>query len=30
MTIREKMHNMELYLPNDKEIWEKIVGWVPV
>ena len=23
MTVREKMHNMELYLPNDKEIWDE-------
>lgn len=23
MTIREKMHNMELYLPSDNEIWEE-------
>lgn len=23
MTVREKMHNMELYLPTDQEIWEE-------
>lgn len=28
MTIREKMHNMELYLPNDKEIWEEQQGYM--
>lgn len=28
MTIREKMHNMELYLPSDKEIWEEQQGYM--
>lgn len=28
MTIREKMHNLELYLPNDKEIWEEQQGYM--
>lgn len=26
MTIREKVHNIELYLPPDKEIWEEQQG----
>lgn len=28
MTIREKMHNTELYLPSDKEIWEEQQGYM--
>lgn len=28
MTIREKMHNTELYLPTDKEIWEEQQGYL--
>ena len=28
MTVREKMHNVELYLPTDKEIWEEQQGYM--
>ena len=28
MTIREKMHNMELYLPTDQEIWDEQQGYL--
>lgn len=28
MTIREKMHNTELYLPTEKEIWEEQQGYL--
>ena len=28
MTIREKMHSTELYLPTDKEIWEEQQGYM--
>ena len=28
MTIREKMHSMELYLPSDQEIWEEQQGYM--
>ena len=28
MTVREKMHNVELYLPMDKEIWEEQQGYL--
>lgn len=28
MTIREKMHNLELYLPTDKEIWDEQQGYL--
>ena len=28
MTTREKMHNMELYLPTEKEIWDEQQGYM--
>ena len=28
MTVREKMHHMELYLPTDQEIWEEQQGYL--
>ena len=28
MTAREKMHNMELYLPTDQEIWDEQQGYM--
>lgn len=28
MTVRERMHNLELYLPTDKEIWDEQQGYL--